>query len=72
MAGSTPGPDPIGDRAQYTLRAPKDHLEFYRKRAAALGQPLTRYLSDVLAAAHGLESPDAGGGAEQQSLSLGA
>lgn len=74
MAGRG-GRKPKGDRGQLTLRAPKDHLEFYRLRAAEHGIPITDYLAIVLAQATGLDRPDylpAEPQLEQPKLAIGA
>lgn len=51
------GPDPKGDREQFTARLPKDHLAIYRAAAARRGMPLTDYLAVKLAEAHELPEP---------------
>lgn len=58
MAGRRrPGPDPKGDRVQFTARLPKTDLEHYRQEAERSGLPLTDYLALKLAEAHGLPVP---------------
>jgi hypothetical protein len=52
-----PGPEPKGDRTAYTLRAPRDHMDYYKAAAVAAGLPLGDYLALVLARSHDLEEP---------------
>lgn len=69
-----PGPQPKGDRAAFTVRAPSAHMSAYRELAAAEGIPLGDYLARELARRHGL--PDPGyltrANRDQAALPLGA
>ncbi len=58
MAGTRPGRDPKGDRAQITLRVPRTHRDVYEREAKQAGLPLCDYLALRLARAQGLEDPD--------------
>lgn len=52
-----PGPEPKGDRRQYTFRLPDEHFEHYKAVAKSYNVPLGDYLSEVLANCHGLPRP---------------
>lgn len=52
------GPDPKGDRTQFTARLPTAHLERYKSEAESCGLALTDYLALKLAEAHNLPEPE--------------
>lgn len=52
------GRKPKGTRDAVTLRAPVEHMEFYRAEAARLELSLGDYFAIVMAQATGLERPD--------------
>jgi hypothetical protein len=52
------GPDPKGDRTQFTARLPTAHLERYKSEAESCGLALTDYLALKLAEAHDLPEPE--------------
>ena len=52
------GPDPKGDRTQFTARLPTAHLERYKSEADSCGLALTDYLALKLAEAHNLPEPE--------------
>ena len=52
------GPQPKGNRAQFSVMLPADHLEYCRKAASQLGIPTGDYIASKLAEAHGWPEPD--------------
>lgn len=52
-----PGPQPKGDRRQFTMRVPNDHWVVYEQRARLAGLSSADYIAAALAQAHGLAVP---------------
>ena len=52
------GPQPRGDRVGVTMRIPGDQAEAYKRRANALGIPLSSWITLALAEHEGLSVPD--------------
>lgn len=52
-----PGPVPKGERSAFTVRAPSNHMDSYRRLAAEEGIPLGDYLARELARRHGFPDP---------------
>lgn len=52
------GRKPKGDRAPFSGKLPRTHLDMYRALAEQQGVPLADYIAAALAEHHGLEEPD--------------
>lgn len=52
-----PGPEPKGQRRQFTLRVPVEQFEIYEREAASEGASLGDYLVAALARGHDLPEP---------------